>query len=197
MIGAFLSAVVISGASAYDQTDKEKCLANPDKVVWVEAKGACVPKNPCTNDKFKAYCDEKTFASINDISWLHASILGNLRLGPNGAGADFKTSVVDENYIYILDSVDYIVYKFSGFTDEQSSAPNFLKGICAAFGAPVLEGPKYNSDGYMSIKCGINHSQCSLIPKRILNVEQTTDDDISCKISFDDRKCYAFKGCKK
>ncbi|MDR1337991.1 MAG: hypothetical protein LBJ73_03095 [Rickettsiales bacterium] len=205
MMGALVAAMFVSGAYAYDQADKDKCLANPYRVVWLESKGACIPINPCKKIKFSAYCDKKTFASINDIDVFLAQNLVSLW---RGNGNDYLIGRVESNYIHHTHFQnnyinDYIVAKFGGLTTTTfSSAPNYLKGICAAFNVKESKNPEYNYDGYMSIECPINPSECSRISEATFwlgNVKATTTDEYtSCKISFsNERECGPFKDCKK
>ncbi|MDR1337606.1 MAG: hypothetical protein LBJ73_01080 [Rickettsiales bacterium] len=120
MIGAMAAMLAATSANAYNQADKDRCLANPDKVVWVESKGACVPKNPCDGKydyKYIAYCSEK-FGSV---------VVDSVDTAINMVKSFHATSmnVPCNKAAYVIDSAadvscftgpynEYFVYAFSG-----------------------------------------------------------------------------------
>lgn len=54
LLSVLAGLAVITSASA---GIKETCLENPDKLVWVEKTGECIPVNPCEKgEKYNAYC---------------------------------------------------------------------------------------------------------------------------------------------
>jgi hypothetical protein len=114
IIGAMIAAGLTSGAFAADMTierQKELCNKSKDKI-WVEKTKACIPKNPCMDSKYEAYCD-RTF---KDINYAKPGVFFIMHYDVD----EFIER--DSRYVsLLLKDENYITFEFSGLTDTDAS----------------------------------------------------------------------------
>ncbi|MBO4583319.1 MAG: hypothetical protein J5714_04675 [Alphaproteobacteria bacterium] len=194
---------VIGSSFAVPSLDRQRedCEENPN-FVWVEMTKTCVPVNPCNSDNMeikRAYCDEVTFADIS-LSYIPALMVISakeyVRVG--FGGVDMKSDWVSEpNYIGFSDTNlgSYMVYKFADANLSRSSATEYLKAYCRAFGG---NGEKYYNDkGFAAIDC-----ENPVVPYEVLK-ELTilgTDKKSENIVTFYFRSkmdCYSYDDCMK
>ncbi len=138
------SIMVISNANAYDTAQKEKCLQNSDKVVWVESTGACVPLNTCNDSRYSAYCDNTTFSqhvdainsvAASELAELHAEVINGFELPA------VNTYLHGTNYVGITDynNKNYIVYDFGSVTNDRANplSIDILRLACRALDGSI------------------------------------------------------------
>jgi hypothetical protein len=110
-----------SAANAYDDGIKKKCLENPDKVVWIESRGACIPINPCDEkygDKYGVYCSPRfKYVSVDSVE----TAVFMIRMFGASSGGSEKVFYIPNTDIVIGRRPwlgDYMAYIF------QNVAPN-------------------------------------------------------------------------
>lgn len=165
MLGMLAAMIAVSCANAYDQSQKEKCFKNPDKAAWVESKGACIPVNPCKNDKFEVYCDRR-FAEIHVPTPTDAGKLIDLyakRHNLNCTGKkDVDSAFFGQDFVPCIGN-DYVMFEFNGISNSNSPGRvGYKRGQCMALDGKVRSGGCY----------GISESDC----KNIMGVEKLTKD---------------------
>ncbi len=191
IMGALIAMTAISGANAYNQADKDKCLANPDKVVWIESKGACIPVNPCNNSKYEAYCN-RIFKDVQVANKSNALDLIRLYsekfFGTRYCDIESKwigntlssdgTLIGDDYYGCKLNG-NYIVFQFDDVS-ESNEAVGFYgihQGVCLVFGGQ----PDWKSMTPREYFCtGVSEADCK--------------PEIGRKYDESNKKCTGYMG---
>jgi hypothetical protein len=173
IIGVLLSVIVISGASAYDPADKAKCLSNPDKVVWIESRGSCIPINPCTNSRFENYCvrlfkdiqvDKKDAADLVDRYARHNKISCQSNL------YNLDGKLLGQDYIPCSGyGDDYLVFEFDDISESDVALAtlDYYRGVCLAHNGTIRDSgyrdwkTSYDNETAVFVYCyGIPEDDC-------------------------------------
>jgi hypothetical protein len=133
-----------SAANAYDDGIKKKCLENPDKVVWIESRGACIPRNPCENNRFEAYCSrvfEKVQLETTELGEKFADMYVKEKLGlAEGCTTIYSyASSIPGNTDWVechIGDKNFIEFTFDDMSENFSTTYNLgiIKAICAIKG---------------------------------------------------------------
>ena len=197
--------VVVGSAFADAPTIEDRralCEKHPDKYVWVEKTEACVPINPCESDNAEiksAYCDAVTFSSIHlpvlsacSVVQVQEQVRGNI------GGIDMGCRSLSGQYIVSQDKNigSYMVYKFADVDLNRSSATEYLKAYCFAWGGREEGNVYYNDNGFASIDCKTPVDYDVLKNRATFKFEYNKKSDGVVTISYkSEQACYGTDDC--
>lgn len=167
--GILLSLIVVSNALAYDPEDKKKCLQHPDKFVWIESKGACIPVNPCLDkwgDKYSAYC-VKIFENFAHVYMFHDVIQAYLLANDSELDRMFATEKIDNKYYTPcrIEPNDYLVFQYEMPENYTKDDVRLLYNInyCIAIGGEFQSKDDPESGGVDNCKNVSERRYCKVI----------------------------------
>lgn len=121
MIGIAGIMAMVASVNAAD-TDKIKaaCQAS-DKTLWVERNKVCIPKNPCKDEKFEAYCN-RTYKDYQCTETYEYQVLvAAYALGHNLSCTVLESDshLVGQDYV-ICAGDDVMVFEFDDINDTRT-----------------------------------------------------------------------------